>query len=81
MDSATLVIRTHVFTWLILLNIPEGDLSSSPSCGTNLLCGLGFNFSMLQFLSLYRGNRTDNIYLEGRCSSAILEGPVMHLDL
>lgn len=78
MDAATPLRKTHIFTQLTLLNIPEGDPSSSPNCGTNLLCGFGFNFSVLQFLSLYRGNRTDNTYPEGKCHSAILEGHVMH---
>lgn len=79
MDSVTLLRNTHIFVQLILLNIPDGDLSSSPSCDTNLLCGFGFNLSVLQFPSLYRGNRTDNIYPVGRCCSTILEGHVMHL--
>lgn len=78
-DPARLLIMTLIFAQLISLNTPEVDLSSSPSCGTSFLCGFGFNFSVLQFLSLFGGNRTDNVYLECRCCGDIL-GQMMHLD-
>lgn len=65
-DPARLLTMTPTLAQLISLNTPKGDLSSGPNCGTNFLCGFGFNFSVLQFL-LFRGNRSDNMFLEGRC--------------